>query len=250
VFRSPPSCADVPFFQLTPRRIRPSTASWRHFPSSTLFLVRVPRGFEALVLTASKVLGFLLLLLFLAWRHHSHGERAVWTTPVTSFPWFHSSQDALNEKEGKLPPPVTAPVDRSRSKGAGALNPAKGKHQQQRAKPQDLGKIRTTGLTPPPKNRQPSYEYRHGYWLPTSADAPPAPAPPPKATVSRTNTRDRQSSRDRSREGGRTQERGRRHRSTTRDRSLQRGNSGSKRPAAGPGQASRDRYYRDASPRR
>ena len=198
----------------------------------------------------SKVLGFLLLLLFLAWRHHSHGERTVWTTPVTSFPWFHSSQDALNEKEGKLPPPVTAPVDRSRSKGAGALNPAKGKHQQQRAKPQDLGKIRTTGLTPPPKNRQPSYEYRHGYWLPTSADAPPAPAPPPKATVSRTNTRDRQSSRDRSREGGRTRERGRSHRPTTRDRSLQRGNSGSMRPAAGPGQSSRDRYYRDASPRR
>ena len=229
-------------------------AQYRVLEAFSLFNVILSMCFPVvskfLLLTAFKVLGFLLLLLFLAWRHHSHGERTVWTTPVTSFPWFHSSQDALNEKEGKLPPPVTAPVDRSRSKGAGALNPAKGKHQQQRAKPQDLGKIRTTGLTPPPKNRQPSYEYRHGYWLPTSADAPPAPAPPPKATVSRSNTRDRQSSRDRSREGGRTQERGRRHRSTTRDRSLQRGNSGSKRPAAGPGQATRDRYYRDASPRR
>jgi len=199
------------------------------------------------------ILGFLLLLLFLAWRYHARGQRTVWTTPVTSFPWF-SSQDALNEKEGKLPPPVTAPVDRSRSKGAGALNPAKGKYpQQQRAKPQDLGKIRTTGLTPPPKNRQPSYEYKHGYWLPTSADAPPAPAPPPKASVSRSNTRDRQSSRDRSWEGGRTHERGRSRPPTTReprDRSLQRGASGSQRHTAGTRRTSRDRYLRDASPRR
>jgi len=194
---------------------------------------------------------FLLLLLFLAWRHHSAGRRTVWTTPVTSFHWFYSTQDAINDKESKLPPPVTAPVDRSRSRGAGALSPPKHKHQQQqRARPQDLGKIRTTGLNSPPKTRQPSYEYKHGYWLPKSADAPPAPPPPPKATVSRSNTRDRQSSRDRSREGGRSHDRGRSHRSTTRDRSLTRGNSGSNRPAAGSGHVTRDRYLRDASPRR
>jgi hypothetical protein len=197
------------------------------------------------------ILGFLLLLLFLAWRRHSHGERTVWTTPVTSFPWFRSGKDAMSEKESGLPPPVTAPVDRSRSKGAGALDPPKDKHrQQQRAKPQDLGKIRTSGLTPPSKTRQASYEYKHGYWLPKSADAPPAPHPPPKAAVSRSNTRDRQTSRDQSRESsGRSHERGRSHRST-RDRSITRGNSDSKRPAAGPRRTSRDRYYRDASPRR
>jgi hypothetical protein len=199
-------------------------------------------------LTASIVWGFLLLLLFLAWRFYSRGARGVWTTPVTSVPWFHPSEYA-EEKESKLPPPVTAPVDRSRSKGAGALSAPK--DQQKRAKPQDLGKIRTTELTPPPKSRQQSYEYKHGYWLPKSADAPPAPPPPPKPTVSRSNTRDRQTSRDRSRESGRTHERGRSHRSTTRDRSLTRGNSGSKRPAAGrPPPSARDRYYRDASPRR
>jgi len=192
--------------------------------------------------------GFLLFLLFLAWRHHSHGNRSVWTTPVTSFRWFYSSQDTVDEKEAKLPPPVTAPVDRSRSKGAGALDVPKDK---QRAKPQDLGKIRTTGLTPPPKSREPSYEYKHGYWLPKSTDAPSGPPPPPKQTVSRSNTRDRQPPRDRSREGGRSHERGRSHRSTTRDRSLTRGNSGSKRPAAGhPPHTTRDRYFRDASPRR
>jgi len=136
---------------------------------------------------------FLLLLLFLAWRHHARGHRTVWVTPVTSFPWFYSSQSAAKGKEAELPPPVTAPVDRSRSKGAGALDVPYDKYQQQkRAKPQDLGKIRTTELTPPPKNRQPSYEYKHGYWLPKSADAPSGPPPPPpKPTVSRSNTRDR-----------------------------------------------------------
>jgi hypothetical protein len=192
---------------------------------------------------------FLLFLLFLAWRHHSSGQRSVWITPVTSFPWFYSSQDAVDEKEAKLPPPVTAPVDRSRSKGAGALNSPKDMEYQKRPRPQDLGKIRTTGLTPPPKTRQPSYEYKHGYWLPKSTDAPSGPPPPPpKATVSRSNTRDRQPSRDQSRESARSHERGRSHRSA-RDRSLTRGNSGSKRPAAGYPPA-RDRYFRDASPRR
>ena len=192
-----------------------------------------------------------MFLLFLAWRHHARGQRSVWVTPVTSFPWFHSSQAAAKDKEAKLPPPVTAPVDRSRSRGAGALNVPKDRGQQQRAKPQDLGRIRTTGLTPPPKTRQPSYEYKHGYWLPKSADAPPGPPPPPpKPTVSRSNTRDRQASRDLSRESSRSHERGRSHRSR-RDPSLTRGNSGSKRPAAGrPPPAMRDRYLRDASPRR
>ena len=236
-------------YQSTLRHIRHSTASLRHSPSSTLFLVRDPTLFSKRVaLIAPQVLGFLLFLLFLAWRHHSHGQRSVWITPVTSFPWFYSSQDAVNEKEAKLPPPVTAPVDRSRSKGAGALNVPKDE-QQKRARPQDLGKIRTTALTPPPKTRQPSYEYKHGYWLPKSTDAPSGPPPPPpKATVSRSNTRDRQPSRDQSRESGRSHERGRSHRST-RDRSLTRGNSGSKRPAAGY-PPTRDRYFRDASPRR
>lgn len=197
--------------------------------------------------------GFLLFLLFLALRHHTRGNRGVWTTPVTAVPWFYSAEYAAQEKEAKLPPPVTAPVDRSRSKGAGALNIAKDtqKQQQKRARPQDLGKIRTTGLTPPPKGRQQSYEYKHGYWLPKSADAPPAPPPPPKASVSRSNTRDRQSSRDRSRDRSRPHERGRSHRST-RDPSLTRGNSGSSRRhgAGHPPPTARDRYYRDASPRR
>ena len=202
---------------------------------------------KRVALTALQVWGFLLFLLFLAWRHHSHGQRSVWVTPVTFFPWFYSSKDAMDEKEGKLPPPVTAPVDRSRSKNAGALSIPKDK---QRAKPQDLGKIRTSDLSPPTKTRQPSYEYKHGYWLPKSADAPPAPPPPPpKPTVSRSNTRDRQQYRDQSQESGRSHERGRSHRST-RDRSLTRGNSGSKRPSAGPPPPARDRYYRDASPRR
>jgi len=199
------------------------------------------------------ILAFLLFLLFLAWRYHARGQRTVWVTPVTVFPWFYSSKDAARDKEAKLPPPVTAPVDRSRSRGAGALDAARDRQQQKRSRPQDLGKIRTTELTPPSKSRQPSHEYKHGYWLPRSADAPsgPPPPPPPKASVSRSNTRDRQLSRDHSRESGRSHERGRSHRSTTRDRSLTRGNSGSKRPNAGPPPtAARDRHYRGPSPRR
>jgi len=219
-----------------------------------LFLVRdFPNVSEHVGLIIPPVWAFLLFLLFLAWRHHARGQRTVWITPVTSFPWFYSSQSAAKGKEAELPPPVTAPVDRSRSKGAGALDVPYDKYQQQkRAKPQDLGKIRTTELTPPPKNRQPSYEYKHGYWLPKSADAPSGPPPPPpKPTVSRSNTRDRQTSREHSQESGRSHERGRSHRAVTRDRSLTRGNSGSKRPAAGPPPpAKRDRYLREASPRR
>ena len=81
----------------------------------------------------------------------------------------------------------------------------------------------TSDLSSPTKSRQPSYEYKHGYWLPKSADAPPAPPPPPpKPTVSRSNTRDRQQYRDQSQEGGHSHKRGRSHRST-RDRSLTRG---------------------------
>jgi len=197
------------------------------------------------------ILGFFLFLLFLAWWRHSRGERTVWTAPVTSVTWFYPRGYVMDDKEAKLPPPVTAPVDRSRSKNAGALSlPKDAEKQQKRAKPQDLGKIRTTGLTPP-KGRQPSYEYKHGYWLPKSADAPPAPAPPPKASVSRSNTRDHKSSRDTSRERrGRPHERSRSHRST-KDRSLTRNNSGSKKPSARrPPSAQRDRYLRDASPRR
>jgi len=194
------------------------------------------------------IFGFLLFLLFLALRRHSRGERTVWTTPVTAVSWFPSRGYAMDRKDAKLPLPVTAPVDRSRSKGAGAFDPPK---QHKRAKPQDLGKIRTNGLTPPPKNRQQSYEYKHGYWLPKSADAPPAPRPPPKArdSHSRAHTRGREPSRERTREKttGRPPHR---HRSHRRDGSLTRGNSGSKKPSTGnPPPATQDRYYRAASPR-
>lgn len=227
-------------------------AQYRVLEAFALFNVILSMYFHVLFLpwllfTISKVWGFLLLLLFLAWKCHARGERTVWTTPVTSVPWFHSGK--LNEKNGTLPLPVTAPADRKRSKDAGAFKPAKEKGQQ-RAKPQDLGKIRTTGLTPT-KTRQPSYEYKHGYWLPKSADAPPAPAPPPKGSTSRSKTRERRNtSQDRHDTRGRTQDRGRSHRST-KDRSLTRGNSGSKKPSARPPPAAtHDRYHRDASPRR
>jgi len=225
-----------------------------------------------------------LFLLFLALRRHSRGERTVWTTPVTAVSWFPSRGYAMDEKKAKLPLPVTTPVGRSRSKGAGALDPLK---QQKRAKPQDLGKIRTNDLTPP-KSRQQSYEYKHGYWLPKSADAPPAPRPPPKAKDSHSHARtqsrrpsrertrekktDRPPHRHRSRHRDGSLTRGRRDGSSTRGRrdgsptrgrrggsptrgrrdgSLTRGNSGNKKPSAGnPPPATLDLFYRDASPRR
>lgn len=216
------------------------------------------RTFDIPPFTVSKVWGFLLFLLFLAWRHHSHGERAVWTAPVTSFPWFHSG--GYSEK-GKLPPPVTTPVDRSRTKDAGALSLPKGQEElmKPRAKPQDLQKIKTNHLTPPPKRGERDSRKRdHDQWLPKSADAPAAPPPPPKASVSRSNTRGRRSSRDRHPDArGRSHERPRdrdphrRRSSSRRGDQLSRDNSKRKRPSAGhhPGTA-RDPYRRDASPRR
>lgn len=47
---------------------------------------------------------FLIMLLYLAIRHHRWGHNHVWVSSVTAFPWF-AGRDA---QTGKLPPPVNA----------------------------------------------------------------------------------------------------------------------------------------------
>ena len=50
---------------------------------------------------------FLILLLFLAVRHHRWGHKDVWISSVTAFPWF-AGADAQTGKLPALPAPVSA----------------------------------------------------------------------------------------------------------------------------------------------
>ena len=52
------------------------------------------------------ILGFLSFLLFLAVRHHKWDHREVWTSSVTAFPWF-AGRDAQTGKLAALPAPAT-----------------------------------------------------------------------------------------------------------------------------------------------
>jgi len=126
--------------------------------------------------------GFLLFLLFLAFRHHRNGARDVWHTPVTAYSWFYRYQTEENQK---LPPPVTAPVDRSKSKGAGALTEVPEKSRDRRAK-----------AAREQQGQQPRNGYKHGYWLPQQQQKG-APPVPPKSGGEAGRTRATRSTRDR-----------------------------------------------------
>ncbi|KIP10620.1 hypothetical protein PHLGIDRAFT_18279 [Phlebiopsis gigantea 11061_1 CR5-6] len=52
------------------------------------------------------ILGFLFFLLYLAVRHHKWEHRDVWTSSVTAFPWF-AGRDAQTGKLAALPAPAT-----------------------------------------------------------------------------------------------------------------------------------------------
>jgi len=161
------------------------------FSSGSTTLVEVPgfsteayqaqyRVIEAFsVLNVILIWGFLSFLLFLAMRYHLRGDRQVWYTPVTLYPWFYRPKS--QEKEPKLPPPVTAPVDRSKSKGAGALTEVKEKSHDRHAK----GRESSRGRQPQSQTR---YAYKHGYWLP---EAPPVPPKTGRETTGRREKRDR-----------------------------------------------------------
>ncbi|KAA1466382.1 hypothetical protein DENSPDRAFT_831198 [Dentipellis sp. KUC8613] len=79
------------------------------------------RVLEAFALfNVALVLGFLFLLFGLAMRHYLMGRKQVWMTPVTSYDWFGKG----SKPSSRLPPPVTARVERGRSKSRSAPAPA------------------------------------------------------------------------------------------------------------------------------
>lgn len=167
--------------------------------------------------------GFLLFVLFLALRHQYNGDKEVWFAPVTSYSWFYRYPATAEDKEPKLPPPVTAPVDRSRKRGGGALSAVPEKSKDRRAaKARDTSRSRNDHHRSQSQRSQPfpsqaaelpKYAYKHGYWLPQ------APPPPPKATAQPGRARASRSSSTRERTDVITANR-------------------------------RDKYHRDASPRR
>lgn len=63
---------------------------------------------------ACAVLGFLLMLLVLAVRHHRLGYKQVWTSSVAAYPWF-ATKSGGGQKQKTLPAPVTARRSRSQS---------------------------------------------------------------------------------------------------------------------------------------
>ena len=74
------------------------------------------------------ILGFLFFLLFLSVRHHKWGHREVWISSVTAFPWF-AGRDA---QTGKLALPAPATTKRSYSTRSQRPPPTAGGMQEKR----------------------------------------------------------------------------------------------------------------------
>ncbi|CAL1700590.1 unnamed protein product [Somion occarium] len=125
---------------------------------------------------------WLLSLLGLAIRHHRWGNRTVWLTSVTAFPWFGGPY-AQTGKLNALPVPATAQrsksgrSQRSQSRGLGA--PALPEKEELRPAPRRIH----TGRPEPTRNEAPTYVY----WMPHSK---PDPAHV-RSNSSRTQTRDK-----------------------------------------------------------
>jgi len=84
-----------------------------------------------------------LLLLGLAFKYHTKGNKDVWLSPVTTFDWFGRG----SKKAGKLPAPVTARRSRSQSKPSAAVAPKRQVSEKQTRAPR------------PSQGRQPQMAY-------------------------------------------------------------------------------------------
>jgi len=89
------------------------------------------------------ILGFFFFLLALALRQHRLGERQVWVSSVTAFPWFGKSG---KQDGGKLPAPVT---HRSRSRS----RPDMSEKRKDSQRTQDSGRTQTA-KRPEPTRRE------------------------------------------------------------------------------------------------
>jgi len=118
-------------------------------------------------------------LLFMAIRHHRMGNRTVWISSVTAFPWFAGPKD----KRGKLPDPVTAKRSQSH----------RSHRSQTQTRTKEVPAPPVPEKAPMPPRRLPSgrgrpthnEEPQHVFWMPHSS-------PPQQAHMSDSRrTRDR-----------------------------------------------------------
>jgi len=119
---------------------------------------------------------FLSLLLVLAVRHHRWGNRSVWLSSVTAFPWF-ASPDA---QTGKLPEPATAKRNKSqrsqmtqRSHSSRRGDYPRPHHTSSDEKPlpgppAQRPRLPESRRAPPSRNE----EATHVYWMPHKAPEP------------------------------------------------------------------------------
>ncbi|THH33619.1 hypothetical protein EUX98_g605 [Antrodiella citrinella] len=105
------------------------------------------------------------VLLFMAIRHHRMGNRTVWISSVTAFPWFAGPKEL---RRGKLPDPVTAKRSHSHRSH---------RSQTREARPKDVNAPPVPEKAPMPPRRLPSSRSRpthneepqHVFWMPHSS---------------------------------------------------------------------------------
>lgn len=101
---------------------------------------------------------FMLMLLFLAVRHHRWGHKMVWLWSVTAFPWF-GGQDMQTGKLGPLPPPAST----KRSTSTRSQRPTDGLYEkrpsQREARVERVDRMERTARMDPPQ-RRPSQQDR------------------------------------------------------------------------------------------
>ena len=113
-----------------------------------------------------------MTLLILAIRRHRGGDRTVWLTSVTAYPWFGNSDEKPRKSEEKaLPPPVTADSHhRSKSGRSGRSGRSQSRVVHQRYENKELPEPRRHGSTRrgPTHNEEPTYVH----WMPHKVPDP------------------------------------------------------------------------------
>ncbi|KAI0081812.1 hypothetical protein K474DRAFT_1587065 [Panus rudis PR-1116 ss-1] len=108
---------------------------------------------------------FLLMLLGLAIRHHRWGDRTVWLTSVTAFPWF-SRPGAQTGKQ--LPAPVTARRSKSTKSQKPKAIAAPATPEKEERPAMAPRRLPSSGRHSPTRNEVPTYVY----WMPHKEPEP------------------------------------------------------------------------------
>ncbi|GBE79456.1 hypothetical protein SCP_0206560 [Sparassis crispa] len=111
--------------------------------------------------------GFLLFLLVLALRQHSMGEKGVWVSSVTAFPWFGRGKQSRG-----LPPPV---ISRSKSRSRGtraATSRIPERKQSEKRAPEKKAPIQLELEKKHPYPEQPARRIHLGHHEPSRNESP------------------------------------------------------------------------------